>query len=572
MCAPINMSTAPNFLPEVATETSHDAQRTPSPAYGIISTGEFKFIVALALLLCVVTTVPYAYGYLLSVPGTQFTGMMERSYDLNNYFAYIHQAASGKWLFRNPMTPEPHRAVFFNLEWLVIGKVASALHLPLAVAYSLARLFCLALMCWGVYWLASFLFRSVLMRRIALLATMAGGGFGWIAAVHLLHIPLDSANFLDLTNPYFPFFWALKAPHPLISQSFVILSMGFFLSAERSMGLSHYVAAGLCSIAAGSCRPYDMLFLMVAMTVFIAASYRKNGGARASTVVLRTLPMWICIPLLAYYFWIFKMHPVFRYWSLPGAAPPTTWLICVAYGATFLLLPFAIWGLIRNGFGDAGLFLTLSLITAIVLSEMHSVFHFSSQFGSNIPVPLILIVLLGLEPAILRLSTRKWGIATILGLLVLNSFTSIALASQDVVLIRRGEYRANTQLLRLYSWLNDHTRANDIILADFDRSNEIPQFVQSKVYCGYINAVNLHDKLWAVRQFLDPKTPNVFRERLLTDNKIAFILLTPEEERTLEVFAESSEVKQGFRNNAGVIFVVNSAQGSDFQSPGSERR
>ncbi|HUO16564.1 MAG TPA: hypothetical protein VMX38_16370, partial [Verrucomicrobiae bacterium] len=60
--------------------------------------------------------------------------------------------------------------------------------------------------------------------------------------------------------------------------------------------------------------------------------------------------------------------------------------------------------------------------------------------------------------------------------------------------------------------------------------------------------------------------------RLLTDNKIAFILLTPEEERTLEVFAESSEVKQGFRNNAGVIFVVNSAQGSDFQSPGSERR
>jgi len=557
------MSTAPKVTPELARQASQVAPQAPPHQYGIISRDEYKFLAAFALLLCAVTTVPYAYGYLVSVPGTQFTGLMERSYDSNNYLAYIHQAASGKWLFRNPMTPEPHRAVFFNLEWLAIGKVASVLHLSLTTANSLARLFCLVLMCWGVYWLASFLFSDVLMRRIALIATMAGGGFGWIVAVHLLHVRLDSSNFLDLMIPFFPFYWALKVPHFLVSQSFVVLSMGFFLCAEGSKSRSHYVAAGLCSIVAGACRPYDMLFLMAAMTLFIAGSYLSNGEPRATTVITRTVPVWICIPLLGYYVWIFKIHPVFRYWSLPGAAPPSAWLFCVTYGMAFLLLPFAVWGLIRHGLGKAGLFLVISLITAIVLCEMHRLFHFSFQFGTNIPVPLILIVLLGLKTTILRWNdVGKWGTASIVGLLLVNSFTSIALAGQDVVLIRRGEYRADIQMLNAYSWLNDHTQANDVILADFDHSNELPHVVQSKVYCGYINAVNLDGKIWAVNQFMDPKTPAVFRQKLLSENSIAFVLLTPQQAQELGAFTESSLIKEVFRNNAAVIFAVNKSAGA----------
>ena len=164
-----------------------------SEQMGAISRSETKFLAFFTALLCVVTTLPYLIGYLVSFPGTVFTGVLDHSFDTNNYLAYVHQASSGSWLFQNPMTLEPHQAVFFNLEWLVIGKMARIFNLRPAMAADVCRLLWLMMMCAGVYWLSSFMFRSVFVRRIALVASMAGGGFGWIAAVHLFHIPIDSS-------------------------------------------------------------------------------------------------------------------------------------------------------------------------------------------------------------------------------------------------------------------------------------------------------------------------------------------------------------------------------------------
>src|SRR5581483_8520831 len=127
-----------------------------SPLMGAVSRGELKFIFSLGLLLCLVTTLPYLVGYFASYPGTVFTGIIEHSADTNNYLSYAHQAASGKWLFRNQMTGEPHADVFFNLEWLLIGKISALLGVSLPVGLSLLRLSCLLLMGFGVYWLSTF--------------------------------------------------------------------------------------------------------------------------------------------------------------------------------------------------------------------------------------------------------------------------------------------------------------------------------------------------------------------------------------------------------------------------------
>jgi len=41
------------------------------------------------LTLCLVTTLPYAAGHLVSVPGTVFTDVLEHGIDSNNYLAYF---------------------------------------------------------------------------------------------------------------------------------------------------------------------------------------------------------------------------------------------------------------------------------------------------------------------------------------------------------------------------------------------------------------------------------------------------------------------------------------------------
>ena len=56
---------------------------------GAIARSEVKFLAFFTLALCLVTTLPYAAGHLVSVPGTVFTDVLEHGIDSNNYLAYF---------------------------------------------------------------------------------------------------------------------------------------------------------------------------------------------------------------------------------------------------------------------------------------------------------------------------------------------------------------------------------------------------------------------------------------------------------------------------------------------------
>jgi hypothetical protein len=545
-----------------ATPPSTASLSTPVPQPGVIQRSEFKFLIVFTLALSILTTLPYMAGHLASFPGTVYTDLLGHSFDTNNYLAYARQAASGKWLFRNPMTAEPHRDVFFNIEWLVIGKLSFLLHVPLAFAMNIVRLLSLGLMCFAVYWLSSFLFCSTFIRRVALVAALAGGGFGWLSGLRLLHIPIDSSYFLDLSDPnLFPFYWALKLPHFLVSEAFVVLGLCFFLCAERSRRTFHSIAAGLCYMIAGACRPYDMLFLMAATTLFLAISL-WNRRELSWRITLRALPVVMCLPLLGYYYWIFKIHPIFRWWSLPGNPAPSAWLLALGFGMTFLFLPLSAWRLRRGGLGEPGRLMLCCLLIAILFAYSHHLLHFFFQFATNILVPLVMLVLLGLEKPIAEWRENwHWASTGLVAILVVNSFTSIALVGQAALLAARGDFRVDAQLLDSYSWLNAHSRANDVVLADFDNSNSLPQYTHNVVFCGYNNAVRFDDKLKDVQQFLDPKTPNAFRKQLIQQSAIQFVLLTGDEERQFtqmqiaqETFDEAPFGREIFRNHAAIIF------------------
>jgi hypothetical protein len=547
-------------LPEGTLTISKAGHAPASRRSGAIARSEVKFLVFFTLFLCAVTTLPYVVGHLVSFPGTIFTDALGHSLDTNNYLAYANQAASGRWLFRNPMTPEPHGKVFFNIEWLAIGKVSSLLHVPLGFATNIMRLLSLMLMCFGVYWLSSFLFNSVFIRRVALVAALAGGGFGWVTAVHVLHIPLDSSYFLDLSNGnLFPFYWALKVPHFLISETFVVLGLCFFLCAERSRRTRYYIGAGVCYMVAGACRPYDMLFLMVSTTVFLALwcwEKRELGWG-----ILRGLPVLMCVPLLGYYYWIFKIHPIFHWWSFYGNPAPSAWLLALGYGMTSLFLTLSAWRLRRGSLGQAGRLMVCCLLTAILFAYVHHFLHFSFQFATNILVPLVMIVLVGLEKPITEWNENwRWARVSIITLLIVNSFTSIALVGQAVLLTVRGDFRADAQLLDSYAWLNAHSRTDDVVLADFENSNHIPQYTHNVVFCGYDNAVQFGDKLRDLQQFFDPKTAPEFRKRLIQQNAVQFVLLTAAEERETAAIGEVPFLREVFRNNAAVIFSVTDAR------------
>jgi hypothetical protein len=209
------------------------------------------------------------------------------------------------------------------------------------------------------------------------------------------------------------------------------------------------------------------------------------------------------------------------------------------------------------------------LLTAILFSYAHHLLHFSFQFATNIFVPLVMIVLVGLEKPIAEWKkNRRWAIASIIALLAVNSLTSVALTGQAILLVRQGDFRADSNLLEAFSWLNAHSRTDDVIFADFDIASLIPQYTHDNVFCGYDNAVHFDDKFRAIQQFLDPQTSNKFREQLIQQNAIQFVLLTVTEEQELAARGESPFLKEVFRNNAAFIFSI-TASGQTARSEGS---
>ena len=414
-------------------------------------------------------------------------------------------------------------------------------------------------MCFGVYWLSSFLLQSVFTRRIALVAIMSGGGFGWIAVVHLLHIPLNSSYFLDLTNAnLFPFYWALKLPHFLVSESLVVFGLCFFLRAEESARLVDYVLAGLFYMGAGACRPYDMLFAMTATMLYVIVRWYK-GNRLGSRTTLQLVPVLMCIFPLGYYFWIFKIHPVFRWWSLPGNPAPSPWFLALGFGMSFLLILTAGWRLRSRSLSSSEKVMLCCFVTASFLAYSHRLFHFSFQFATNILVPMILIGLAGVEGLITDWTqSAKWTRKVIVALLIVNSLTSIALAGQVVVLAAKGDFRTDSKLMEAFGWLDSHSSVNDVVLADFDLSSQIPDYTHTVVFCGYANAVNLRQKLDSLNQFMSPRASNEYRAAFIRQTAARFVLLSTFEEHDLHL-ADIPYLSQVFKNDAAVIFLVDAS-------------
>ena len=522
-----------------------------------IAASELRFVALIAATLSVITSLPYAVGTLTRIPGKTFSGVLVHSLDFNNYFAYANQAAHGQWLFRNPMTPEPHRPVFFNLEWLLLGNMSAVLHVSIPGALDLLRVLCLCFMCFGVYWLTTYVLHGAFLRKAALVAIMTGGGFGWIASLRLAHIPVNSSYFLDLTNGnFFPYFWALKIPHFLISECLIIVGLCFFLRGEHRLRAGDSIAAGVCYTLAGACRPYDMLFVMAATSVYLLWSW-ISGREQLRALRIRVLPVFICVPLLGYYAYIFKFHPIFKWWSVPKNPPPAFWLFTLGYGLSGLLLIAAFSKLRWRQMNGAQLFMLICLASALVLTYANSIFHCSYQFATNIAVPMILIGFVGMQEIIERARPGKMRTA-VLAFLALNSLTSLALTAHAMATARKGDFHVDSALLDAYKWVDSHSQPNDVVLADFDVASNIPQFTKNVVFCGYISAVDFDGKLKALNAFLAPGTTNDFRSILLAKNDIRFVLLSNEEDLSIHL-EDAAFVREIFWNKAAVVFLVRPA-------------
>jgi len=102
------------------------------------------------LLLALVTSLPYLFGYVASPAEKYFLGFVLNPADQNTYFMWMSQVASGETLLRNLYTSTPHEGAILNLVFLAAGWAGKLLG-SLDIAYQLLRLVAVVLLAWSVW-------------------------------------------------------------------------------------------------------------------------------------------------------------------------------------------------------------------------------------------------------------------------------------------------------------------------------------------------------------------------------------------------------------------------------------
>jgi hypothetical protein len=517
-----------------------------------------RFLAAAVAVLTLLTSLPYLAGHRLEDSASAFLDTLIFEHDFNAYCAFVRQSAAGAWLFHNPFTPELHRPVFLNLEFLVTGKAAALLDLEAGQALQLQRGFAGIVFAGALWGLGRRLIAAPSMRRLALVAVLSGGGFGWMSALPRLGPSVQSFEPVDLYAGVHPFFWLLLHPHFAAAEAVVVLALWAFVEGERTgRGLFHGLAGILAAIV-GLMRPYDMLFLQATSVLYAVVAAARERKVDWRSLSRRLLCAAVALPVLAYSFWLFRFDPVFMWWGRQGVnAPPPVASLLAGLGLLPLFLAGALLAARRRDWTAPQTLLACAAAASLLLTYSYPWLRFSFQFVTTLVVPSLLLAFARLEASFTRALVRRELLALALAVAV-NAPTSIALWCEKMAIARAGGYRIARGDLAAFAWLDGHSRPRDVVLASERTSNRVPRFTHDDVVAGYsFSTVQFPRKLGEVEHFFRFRRDERYRRQILVQYGVRFLLYGPDE-RALGAYdpKRSAFLTEVFRGGEMTVYEV----------------
>jgi len=511
-----------------------------------LSRTELYKVTAVAILVLVISCLPYALGYAFAPPGWEFGGFIINAEDANTYLAAMQQGAQGAWRFRLLYTPEEHPGAFLYLFYLLLGHLSALTGLSLILIYHLARLFCgLALLMMAYFFVAYFIrWRAV--RWIACLLVCFSSGLGWLVLLISPTLPGGISPIDFWLMDAYTFFSVLLFPH--------------FSLAMASL-LAVFIAT-LLYFRAGRTR--YLMWASVALWVLFLVNPKILPVVAAALVgywvllfgLRRTLPwreMWGLIvlgssltPWLAYYGYVLVSNPVLGLLIKQDItlSPPPLYYI-MGYGLVFLL---AIGGAIHvaRQRQEREFFLLAWPLAAIL--TLYLPFQTQRRMITGLHVPLCILASLGLFKYVLpavyhsrvsRVISRTLSYDRrrlrlfVLNLIVVATFPSslYLLASASLAALQGHPTLFHTEAEnQAIDWLAENSQPTDTILCSYWVGNYIPARIGHRVFWGHWNlTLDFVSKRQLVEVFFHTQTDDRVRRKILEEYDIAYLFYGPQE-------------------------------------------
>jgi hypothetical protein len=504
---------------------------------------EWRFIACCTVVMLVLTSLPYLFGYLMTPADKVFMGIVTGTPDIAQYFAWMKSFETAN-LIDNHLTPEPSAAVFFNLLWWTLAKLAVVLPLsPLAVVY-LYRLFSIVAFSVILYWFIGLCMPDRRQRRGAFLVAYFGGGLGWIWVVEKYVFARSDVLFpRDLyvveTNTFMS---AMGINHFTISAALMILIYGLFVLGCERRQWRYPLLASFVTLILGWEHAYDLLLIYMVLAVFVFILFLRDGFSWYLVLYPLVVVLASCWAAL-YSVYITRAFPVWKavlaQFDNAGAWTPDPFHLLVLLGLPFIVALLAFDGLVplkERPLRDLSVRVWFGVNLFMVYVPLNFQIHYLN--GWQVPIAILaagafwgrILPWIRQQSLFERLG-QVWSPARLEKMLLACALLAVVLVNiyifawRLLVLARFPHDRfLDRDEVAALDWLAQHAAPDDVVLGAAEVGQYVPSRTGARAFLAHwAMTKDLYEKQRMVQDFFEIETPDEERQAIVLDFSVDYV-------------------------------------------------
>ncbi|MCJ7623167.1 MAG: hypothetical protein MUO76_06665 [Anaerolineaceae bacterium] len=498
---------------------------------------EYHWVLIYALIVMLITTVPYWIAHSHSRIEFGFSGFLFGVEDGNSYIAKMLSGAQGEWLFRTPYSAYEQKGFLAFLPYLLLGKLSSppAQHGQLVVIFQMFRWVGGIGMIIAIYKFVSCFINTPNLRKVVVVIASIGGGFGWLSVLGAEKL-WESGLPLEFYSPEsFGFLAIYGLPHLAVAEALLLWGICCYLdrTANTPYHLNAMKGGGLWFLL-GFFQPLTIVIGWTVISAHLLVSIFIHTICKTKThepdwktvkkYFIRALWMiGISSPWVIYNLYSFAADEFLKGWVAQNiilSPKPVEYLL--AYGILILFLIPGILFVVRQPSWPRNLLLGWIIIFPLLI---YAPYNLQRRLSVGIWVVLTIISVIIFDN---KVGKPKWIIyllyATLLSSLVILSAGIMLASDPSPPLFLEEKDRA------AFEYLAGVSTPGEVVIASYETSNPMPAWVPVRTVIGHgPESVNLEELKQDIDIFYSSIGSDQDRKMLIEEFEVKYIIWGPHE-------------------------------------------
>ncbi|MBI5566229.1 MAG: hypothetical protein HY870_15130 [Chloroflexi bacterium] len=502
-----------------------------------ITSAERRWLLLSSIGVLALASLPYLAGALAAGPDRVFSGLQVNPLDGLSYLAKMQIGLQGDWLFTLRYTAEQGQGALVYTYFIALGQLARILSLPLIVVFHAARLLGGLALLWSIYALVARVTDAIDQRRRAWWLIAVSSGLGWLALL------LGHGASSDLTIPESNTFYSLVANAHFALATALMLAMFLLVFDAAKVTLRRAIGLSISSVALAVIQPFAALAVYVVLGATLLVLWRRDRSLPRGPLTLTVIAGFITAPVLSAIYLAMQLDPLLRTWLAQNqtwSPPPIEYVI--GYGLLLVLaVPAAKVAWRRRSNWDVLLLVWIG-VTALLL---YAPISLQRRLSLGLHVPIGLLAASGLGQLARTIWTRRLIFAATLptSIMIVVVLIAGAAAHSPSIYLTTDEFATMT-------WLHDHARFDDVVLAAPETSAFVPAFAGQRVVYGHpYETVDADRKKQLVTDFFVGQSAAALQD-------VSFVLIGARERALGTLDVTTLPLSEVFRSGDVVLYTV----------------